>query len=77
MDEALYTVDGVRLRYLEWGKMGSEPIVLVHGLSSTADAWRRVGQVLEPEYHVTLLRTSKAMPPKIIPISRPYRPARG
>lgn len=52
MDEAFYIVDGLRLRYLEWGKTGSEPIVLVHGFSSTADAWRRVGQVLEPEYHV-------------------------
>jgi pimeloyl-ACP methyl ester carboxylesterase len=52
MDEAFYSVDGLRLRYLEWGQKQAEPIVLVHGFSSTADAWRRVGDVLEPDYHV-------------------------
>src|SRR5690349_12158721 len=52
MDESFYTVDGLRLRYLEWGKSLSDPIVLVHGFSSTADAWLRVGEVLESDYHV-------------------------
>lgn len=52
MDEAFYSVDGLRLRYLEWGNTGSEPVVLVHGFSSTADAWTRVGEVLAADYHV-------------------------
>src|SRR5579859_7338703 len=52
MDESFYSVDGLKLRYLEWGKTRSEPIVLVHGFSSTADAWTRVGEELGSEYHV-------------------------
>src|SRR5579864_9390796 len=52
MNEAFYGVDGLKLRYLEWGKTGSDPIVLVHGFSSTADAWTRVGEELANEYHV-------------------------
>ncbi len=52
MNESFYTVDGLRLRYLEWGQPRSEPIVLVHGFSSTADAWTRVGEVLGADYHV-------------------------
>jgi esterase len=52
MDESFYSVDGLRLRYLEWGNTRSDPIVLVHGFSSTADAWTRVGEVLGAEYHV-------------------------
>ena len=52
MKEAFYAVDGLRLRYLEWGKSSSDPIVLVHGFSSTADAWTNVGEVLEADYHV-------------------------
>lgn len=52
MDEAFYSVDGLRLRYLEWGKTRTDPIVLVHGFSSTADAWLRVGEVLSADYHV-------------------------
>ena len=52
MDEAFYSVDGLRLRYLEWGNRQSEPIVLVHGFSSTADAWANVGEALASEYHL-------------------------
>ena len=52
MHEAFYSVDGLRLRYLEWGNGQSEPLVLVHGFSSTADAWANVGEVLAAEYHV-------------------------
>src|ERR1043166_3427646 len=52
MDEAFYSIDGLKLRYLEWGATRSEPIVLVHGFSSTADAWKRVGEELGSEYHV-------------------------
>jgi pimeloyl-ACP methyl ester carboxylesterase len=52
MDEAFYSVDGLKLRYLEWGKSRPDAIVLVHGFSSTADAWTRVGEELGKEYHV-------------------------
>jgi pimeloyl-ACP methyl ester carboxylesterase len=52
MEQGFFTLDGLRFRYLEWGTAGAEPIVLVHGFSSTADAWARVGETLAPEYHV-------------------------
>ena len=52
MNEGFYSADGLRLRYLEWGERRSDAIVLVHGFSSTADAWVRVGEVLGAEYHV-------------------------
>ena len=52
MDESFYSADGLRLRYLEWSKGLPEAIVLVHGFSSTADAWTRVGEALSSGYHV-------------------------
>jgi esterase len=52
MKPGLYRMDGLRLRYLEWGQPSSDPIVLIHGFSSTADAWTRVGEALEAEYHI-------------------------
>jgi pimeloyl-ACP methyl ester carboxylesterase len=52
MDEGFFSVDGLRLRYLECGSKEAEPMVLVHGFSSTADAWTRVAEALEPQYHV-------------------------
>jgi pimeloyl-ACP methyl ester carboxylesterase len=52
MKQASYFVDGLRLRYLEWGESSAKPIVLVHGFSSTAEAWIRVADVLHAEYHV-------------------------
>jgi pimeloyl-ACP methyl ester carboxylesterase len=55
MDERFFTLDGLRFRYLEWGAAGAEPILLLHGFSSTATAWARVGETLGSEYHVVAL----------------------
>lgn len=55
MDERFITIDGLRFRYLEWAKASAEPIVLLHGFSSTATAWMRVGEALAGEYHVVAL----------------------
>jgi pimeloyl-ACP methyl ester carboxylesterase len=52
MQEGTFSVDGLRFRYLEWGDASAEPIVLVHGFSSTAGGWVRVGEALASEYHV-------------------------
>jgi len=52
MQESFYEVEGIKLRYLEWGRAGSPPLVLVHGFSSTATAWARVGETLADEFHV-------------------------
>src|ERR1051326_6209720 len=55
MDERFFTVDGLRFRYLEWGNPTADPIVLLHGFSSTAAAWTGVGEALSGEYHVVAL----------------------
>src|SRR5947199_6694380 len=54
MNEHILVVNGLRLRALEWGDRASplEKILLLHGYSSTADAWRDVGEALAPRYHV-------------------------
>jgi pimeloyl-ACP methyl ester carboxylesterase len=55
MNEGFLTIDGLRFRYLEWGNPTAEPIVLLHGFSSTAAAWTRVGEALAGDYHVVAL----------------------
>jgi len=55
MDERFFEHDGLRFRYLEWGNPNAEPILLLHGFSSTATAWSRVGEALAGEYHVVAL----------------------
>jgi esterase len=52
MNERTLTVNGLRLRVLEWGDPSSPPILLLHGYSSTAEAWRNVGEALASRYHV-------------------------
>jgi pimeloyl-ACP methyl ester carboxylesterase len=55
MNEHFCTINGLRLRYLEWGDVGAPPIVLLHGFSSTALAWQNVGDALATRYHVIAL----------------------
>ncbi|HEY2592491.1 MAG TPA: alpha/beta hydrolase [Chloroflexota bacterium] len=55
MKESFTTINGLRLRYLEWGEPSSPAILLLHGFSSTALAWRNVGEALAAQYHVVAL----------------------
>ena len=55
MQESFTTINGLRLRYLEWGDASAPPILLLHGFSSTALAWRNVGEALASRYHVVAL----------------------
>jgi pimeloyl-ACP methyl ester carboxylesterase len=55
MKESFTTVNGLRLRYLEWGEASAPPILLLHGFSSTALAWSAVGEALAGRYHVVAL----------------------
>jgi len=55
VNEHMVTINGLRLRYLEWGETNAPPILLLHGFSSTAMAWRGVGEALAPKYHVVAL----------------------
>ena len=55
MEQGFFQVDGLRFRYFEWGEAAADPIVLLHGFSSTAAAWARVGDALASDYHVVAL----------------------
>jgi esterase len=52
MEQGFFELDGLRFRYLEWGSAASPEIVLLHGFSSTAAAWTRVGEALASEFRV-------------------------
>lgn len=43
---------GLTLHYLDWGNATAPPLVLVHGLSSSAAAWQRVVQPFAGSHHV-------------------------
>jgi pimeloyl-ACP methyl ester carboxylesterase len=38
------TVDGVRLHYLDWGKDGAQPLLLLHAHPLNAHAWDDVAE---------------------------------
>ena len=48
-------VPGVTLHYLEWGDSSAPPLVLVHGLSSSAAAWQRVVPAFTKDFRVIAL----------------------
>ena len=46
------TVNGVRLRYLDWGTEGKMPLVCLHGHTGQAHIWDEFAEVMAPHYHV-------------------------
>ena len=46
------TVNGVRLRYLDWGTSGKMPLVCLHGHTGQAHIWDEFAEVMSPHYHV-------------------------
>ena len=55
MNEQFLTINGLRFRYLEWGDQDAPAVLLLHGFSSTAMAWRGVGEALADTYRVVAL----------------------
>ena len=45
-------VNGVRLRYLDWGTKGKTPLVCLHGHTGQAHIWDEFAQAMAPHYHV-------------------------
>ena len=39
------SVNGLNLHYLDWGRLGKPPIILLHGLRGHAHAWDDVADV--------------------------------
>jgi pimeloyl-ACP methyl ester carboxylesterase len=49
------TSDGLNLHYLDWGKPGATPILLLHGLGSNAHYWDYFALSFCDRYHVIAL----------------------
>jgi len=49
------TVNGLRLRYLEWGRTTALPVVCVHGYTSSAEAFNAVARRLEDRAHLVAM----------------------
>ena len=49
------TVNGLALRYLEWGRPGALPIICVHGYTSSAEAFNAVARRLQDRGHIIAL----------------------
>ena len=45
-------VGNLNLHYLEWGKAGSPPVIMVHGLSGNAHNFDNLAPYFAPRYHV-------------------------
>ena len=46
------TVNGVRLRYLDWGTRGLPPMVCLHGHTGQARIWDEFAEVMRDSFHV-------------------------
>lgn len=49
------TINGLALRYLDWGNDGALPLILLHGLGGAAAEWRRVAEHFRERYRVLAL----------------------
>jgi pimeloyl-ACP methyl ester carboxylesterase len=46
------TVNGLGLRYLEWGRPGALPVVCVHGYTSSAEAFSAMARRIQDRTHI-------------------------
>ena len=51
-EEKFVTVNGVKLRYLDWGTSGKPPLVCLHGHTGQAHIWDEFAEAMSPHYHV-------------------------
>ena len=53
--EKRITVNGVNLRYLDWGTTGRMPLVCLHGFTEQLHIWDEFAEAMAPHYHVLTL----------------------
>ena len=46
------TVNGVKLRYLDWGTPGKTPLVCLHGFTEQVHIWDNFAEAMAPHFHV-------------------------
>jgi hypothetical protein len=46
------TVNGLRLRYLDWGSTSRPPLVLIHGIGRVAHTFDHIAPSFTADYHV-------------------------
>ena len=51
-EEKFVTVNGVKLRYLDWGTSGKPPLVCLHGHTGQAHIWDEFAEAMSLHYHV-------------------------
>ena len=49
------TINGVRIRYLDWGSEGLPPLVCLHGHTGQAHIWDEFAEAMRSDYHVYAL----------------------
>ena len=53
--EKFITLNGVRLRYLDWGAEGNTPLICMHGHAGQAHIWDEFAEAMSPHFHVYTL----------------------
>jgi len=53
--DAYLDIKGLRLHYLDWGKSGKQPMMLLHGFMAHAHAWDEFVSGFRDRYHIIAL----------------------
>ena len=71
------TINGLRLRYLEWGRPDALPVVCVHGYTSSAEAFNALARRIQDRAHIIAMDAATARAPglRTTPTNTPIRPA--
>jgi len=51
LDECWTNLDGLKVRYLEFGKGKKKHVLFIHGLGSAADRWMKIPDELSSDFH--------------------------
>ncbi len=54
-NEKYLNINGIHFHYLDWGNIGHQPILLLHGFMAHAYVWDDFGQTFRNRYHVIAL----------------------
>ncbi len=51
-EDKFIEIDGLSLHYLDWGRIGADPMILLHGLCGNAHYWDFFAHNMRNDYHV-------------------------